>query len=102
MSAHASRKSHVCAWWALALVAAPVLYLLSMAPLAYFTTEWDGKVYHISGSGQSFKGRTVPAWVTSYSAPYRWLVTRSPLRSVLGPPLFKYGEYWEPVTRGFF
>lgn len=70
-------KSHAVAW-TLALLALPLLYLLSFPPLS--------QCLILTNRGDS--------WLASYSAPYRWLEKRTPLKTAL----HGYDKWWQHVT----
>jgi hypothetical protein len=85
-----STRLHPFTWMVMAVVLLPLLYLLSVSPLVYYTIERTGP-YHTSGSGRPFWGTTVPPWVEQYLRPYRWVCFNTPLRT----PLEAYGRLWD-------
>lgn len=79
-STESSRSS---AWtgWALGLLAAPLVYVLTFAPLAMLVANpW----------AQS------PRWLVVYGAPMSWIVKHTPLAG----PLQAYAEWWLKMLHG--
>jgi hypothetical protein len=75
MNSERSGKSHATAW-VLSILAAPVLYLLSVAPLA---------CSHAHGEG--------PPWLIRYCFPAKWIADHT----VLERPLRAYSSFWEKM-----
>jgi hypothetical protein len=75
MSAERSGKSHATAW-ALSILAVPVLYLLSVSPLAILAR----------GTPRT----PPPGWLTLYGRPYVWIWQHT----WLGRPLEAYDRWW--------
>ncbi len=76
MSSQRADKSHAVAWL-LAVVLVPVVYLLSVPPIA------------ILASGAH--AENPPYWSRLYCAPADWLVLRTPL---LQSTMKQYGQWW--------
>lgn len=70
------------AWlgWTLALLAVPVLYVLTFPPIAIAS-------FHLRGYAGA-------SWVGVYSVPYAWAGEYTPLRE----PLRWYAEWWVSIT----
>ena len=75
MSKEPSGNSHATTWTLVAIVAVPVLYLLSVTPLAILS--------------RGARADPVPWWVDSYAEPARWVYENTPLRG----PLKKYCDW---------
>jgi hypothetical protein len=68
------------AGWALGLLAAPVLYVLTAPPIVWgLDTRWGTRT-HVG----------VPDWMDSYLVPFRWLYQREMLKPLLEP----YSHWW--------
>ncbi|QIF02089.1 hypothetical protein G5S37_11275 [Roseimicrobium sp. ORNL1] len=66
--------AHTLGW----ILAVPVVYLLTVAPLHQAVYRW---------------GPGVPNWLMAYETPYWWVVHNTPLGLLLRP----YGEWWASV-----
>lgn len=68
-------SSHALAWGVVALVALPLVYLLSVPPLLSCSLRSD----------------VLPMnWVEWYGKPYDWLFEHTPLQG----PLLRYADWW--------
>ncbi|OAI56881.1 hypothetical protein AYO49_03405 [Verrucomicrobiaceae bacterium SCGC AG-212-N21] len=76
MSVERSGKSHAAAW-TLSILAVPVLYVLSVGPMAYFFIPLMGD-------------DPQPEWFNYYGRPYRVLYFNTPLRGVMD----SYEGWW--------
>jgi hypothetical protein len=72
MRTERSGKSYALAW-TVAMFAMPVLYLLSIAPLAVLTER-------MSGLPRTGHYRAPPRWLQIYCAPGDWVYKNTPLR----------------------
>jgi hypothetical protein len=71
--------------WTLSLLAVPVLYLLSVPPVVYWTAKHSG----------TFRA---PPWAESYAEPYLWILQTAP-DSPVSAWLYDYLRWWD---RKFF
>ncbi|QIF02091.1 hypothetical protein [Roseimicrobium sp. ORNL1] len=71
------------AWmaWMLALLAVPLLYLLTLPPI-FFLAMPRKLSYGVP--------QRPPTWLMIYTKPYLWVAEETPL----GYPLNKYGAWW--------
>lgn len=77
MRAKPSDNSHA-AWWALAILAVPLVYVLSFPPLYQRAVLANGRA----------------TWPTTYAIPYRLLQEHTPLKAAL----VGYNKWWQPIT----
>jgi hypothetical protein len=75
--------------WVFCLLAAPVLYLLSIPPLMVFTCGWERTTFiDWNGGGARYNEVWVyeklpPRWLQVYVRPGRWLAQRPPFKGTL-------------------
>lgn len=84
MHSERSGKSHAIAW-TLAIMAVPVLYLLSVAPIQILTA-----------SKRDSQGYLPRLWAMEYGEPYEWLCDTAPF---LRRTLTKYHNLWFNLTK---
>jgi len=77
MSEEPARKAHVTSW-ALSILGASVLYILSYAPVGHLS--WLGIIQ-----------RPFPDWLEAFYTPYSWIYWKTPLRK----PIEAYLSLWD-------
>jgi hypothetical protein len=82
MSASPAKSIHAPAW-TVAILAAPLLYVLSVPPVRLLTAK-----------NRTSDGYVPRQWAKHYAKPYYWLRTFEPLAE----PLNKYHRWWFDLT----
>jgi hypothetical protein len=97
-----SKASHAApVTWSLSLLAAPVLYLLSIPPLMVLSCGWSRDTFiDWTGGGAHYNEvwvykKAPPRWLQIYARPGRWLKQADPFKG----PLEAYEKWVQELAK---